>query len=185
MLSKMARLLKETKEIILKPVMLVGAVSLVLYLLGMVPGYLQSPIDGVKEYESIAAAESELGFDIIEPSYFPNYIAWPPAKIQGQLYPIPTTTMLFLSSGYDTEALLICQVASNMEDLPITLPWIETVLQETPITISGNKGMLVIGKNANGRVINGVYWKANDFHFIVITIHSVQELMTLASSIHL
>lgn len=175
---------KEGWRVILAPLLIIGLMALALYLLGIVPGYLQSPVGGVQEYNSIEAAESELGFEIVVPAYFPSYLSWPSAKIQGRLEPVPMVQMLFLSSDQRTETLLIYQIVSDSRDLPITLPWIETIWQEMPITVSGNEGKLVVGTRADGHLVNGVYWRDDGRHFVVVTTQPVQELLTLARSMY-
>jgi len=180
----MVRVLREIPKLILAPLLIVGLIALALYLLGIVPGYLQSPVGGVEEYDSIEEAESELGLEILIPAYFPSYLSWPPAKIQGQLEPIPMTQVLFLDSDRHTSALLIYQIISDREDLPIDLPWIETVLQEMPVTINGNDGELIMGRGTDGQLVNGVHWIEDGVHFVAVTTHPVQELLTLARSMH-
>ncbi len=169
---------------ILAPVMVVGAMALALYLLGAVPGHLQSPTGGIEEYSSLEEAESELGFDIAVPSYFPSYLSWPPAEIRGQLEPVPMAQTLFLASDRGSEALLVSQIVSSGQDLPPVLPWVETVLHEMPITIGGNQGTLIVGRRADGRPVNGAHWRAAGLQFLMVTVHPVEELMALARSLH-
>jgi hypothetical protein len=180
----MVRFPKKVPGIILVPVVVVGMMALALYLLGMVPAYLQSPAGGVKEYDSIEEAAWELGFEIVVPAYFPGYLSWPSAKIQGQLEPVPMTQILFLSSDQRTEALLIYQIVSDSQDLPVALPWIEIIWQEMPITISGNEAKLVVGARADGHLVNGVHWRDDGLHFVVVTTQPVQELLALARSMY-
>lgn len=184
MSSAMARFLKGAPTIVLVPVAAVGTAALALFLLGIVPGYVQGPSEGNREYDSIEEAESRLGFDIVVPSYFPDYLAWPPAEVRGQLQPIPMAQTLFLSSDDRAEVLLISQVLSSGEDLPIGWPWVESIQWEVPVTIGGREGTMIVGRNAHGRELNGVHWRAKDFHFVLVTVHGVQELMILARSMH-
>ncbi|MFC2065988.1 hypothetical protein ACFLUO_02850 [Chloroflexota bacterium] len=143
------KLLKETPRLMLAPVV-VGIMALALYLLGMVPAYLQGPT-GAYEYSSIEEAESALDFDISVPAYFPSYLAWPPAKITDQLEPVPMVQMLFLASNRSHEALLIYQIVSDREDLPVALPWLKTSLQEISVDINGNEGKM----EAKGPTVSG------------------------------
>ncbi len=176
--------LKGAPTIVLVPVLVVGVSALALFIMGIVPGYVQGPSEGIREYDSIEEAESRLGFDIVVPSYFPDYLAWPPAEVRGQLQPIPMAQTLFLSSDDRAEVLLISQILSSGEDLPIAWPWVESIQWEVPATIGGREGTVIVGRNAYGRELNGVHWRAEDFHFVLVTVHGVQELMTLARSMH-
>ena len=177
--------MKEFRQVILAPVLAVGLAALALYLLGMVPAYLPGSTGAVKEYDSIEEAASELGFDIVVPIYFPNYLAWPPDKIRGQLKPFPMVQMTFLASDRHTEILLIYQMVSESQDLPEPLPWIKTIVQKIAVNINNSQGELIVGKRANGDVVNGVHWRVNGRHFLVVTTQSVQELLALARSMYL
>ena len=180
--SKMIKILREIPRLILAPAV-VGVVALALYLLGTVPASLQSPA-GLKEYNSLEEARSELGFEIAIPAYFPSYLLWPPENIQGQLEPIPMTQVLFLTSDQHTRALLIYQIVSDSEELPAAFPWIETVLQEMPVSINGNVGDLITGRGADDQLMNGVHWIVDGVHFVIVTTYPVQELLTIANSMH-
>lgn len=174
--------LREAPRLMLAPVV-VGVVALALYLLGMVPAYWQSSVS-LREFSSLEEAESVLGFEVVVPAYFPSYLSWPPAEIRGQLEPIPMAQMLFLAADRHTKALLISQILSDREGLPSAVPWIETIQQKITVDINGNSGQLIIGKGADGQSLNSVHWRADGLHFIVVTIHPVKELLTLARSMH-
>ncbi len=184
MLSGMGRFMKEFRQVIAAPVLVVGVAALILYVLGMLPAHMPGYAPAVKEYASIEQAASELGFNIVEPVYFPSYLSWPAARIRGQQQPFPMVEMSFLASDRRTEILLIYQLISDRQDLPIPLPWIEIVDQEMPITINDSRGELIVGRRAGGDVVNGAHWKVNSQHFLIVTTQPVQELLALARSIY-
>ena len=184
MLSGIGRFMKESRQIILAPVLVIGGAALTLYLLGTLPAYLPGASSAVKEYDNIEAAASELGFNIVVPVYFPSYLAWPPDKIQGQLKPFPMVQTHFLSSDQHNEILLIYQMVSDSQDLPVPLPWIESISQKIPVTVNGSGGELIVGKRANGDAVNGVHWRVNGQHFLVVPTQPVQELLALARSMY-
>lgn len=184
MVSRMVKYVKGFSWTILAPLLMVSTVALALYILGTIPGHIASSERGIKEYNSVEDAESKLGFDIAIPAYFPNYLSWPPASIRGQVEPVLMSQMIFFSSDHHTEDLVITQVISTGEDLPVSLPWIDSILQKTPITINGKPGELIIGKRSDGVTVNGVYWRADGIYYAVITTHPVEEATTLAQSMH-
>ena len=184
MLSVISRFMKEFRQVVLTPVLAVGLAALALYLLGMVPAYLPGSPGEVKEYDSLEEASSELGFDIIVPVYFPNYLAWPPHTIRGQSKPLPMAQMTFLASDRRTEILLIYEMVSDSQDFPESLPWIKTVDQKITVAINNNQGELIVGKRANGDAVNGVHWRVDGRHFLVVTTQSVQELLALCRSMY-
>jgi len=182
MKMKKVKILKEMPRLMIAP-FVVGLMALTLYLLGMVPAILQNPA-GVREYSNLEQAEAELGFEVVIPAYFPSYLFWPPVKILGQLEPTPMAQVLFLASDQHTETLLIYQIISDKEDLPVAFPWIETVLQEMPVSINDTNGELLIGRGTDDRLLNGVHWMKDGVHFIVVTTHPLRELLTIATSMH-
>lgn len=173
---------KETPRLMLAPAV-IGITALALYLLGMVPAYIQSTT-GVREYSTIQQAEAHLGFEISVPAYFPNYLSWPPSEIRGQLKPFPMVQMRFLAYDQHTEVMSIYQIVADSSELPMPLPLIKTIQQEAPVDINGNIAQLVIGERADGQPVNLVYWTADNFHFIVVMTHPVRELLTIARSMH-
>ena len=185
MLSGTGRFMKEFRQVVLAPVVAVGLAALILYLLGIVPAYLPGSAGEVREYDSIEEAGSELGFDVIVPVYFPSYLSWPPDEILGQSKPFPRVEMTFLASDRHTEILLIYQMVSDGRDFPEPLPWIKTLGQKIPVAINNSQGELMVGKRANGDTVNGVRWRVNGRHFLVVTTQPVQELLALARSMYL
>jgi len=183
MLSSLAGFMKEFRQIVLAPVVSVALAALVLYALGTVPDRL-TPAPG-KEYKSIEAATADMGFDIVVPVYFPNYLAWPPDKILGQTKPFPTVQMSFLASDRQTEILLTYQIISDSPDLPYSIPWIDIIEQQIPAAINDKEGQLIIGKRANGEEINAVHWKIDGQHFLLVTTQPVKELLKLARSMYI
>ena len=176
--------MKEFRQVILAPVLVVGLAALLLHGLDMLPAYLPGSAPVVKEYGTLEEAASELGFNIVVPVYFPSYLAWPPAKVQVQLQPFPMVRMTFLSSNQNTEILLIYQMVSDSRGLPTPLPWIETVYQQIPVTINDSQGELIVGKRANGDVVNATHWTVEGRHFLLVTTQPVQELLTLSRSMY-
>ncbi len=174
-------LIKETTDILLAPVV-VGIVALALFFLGTLPAHLQKPA-GVTDYETIEAAQSELGFKVLLPTYFPNYLAWPPARVQGQTTPVPAIELDFLSSVQQTDTLALLQIISDVEDLSMPVPWVVNVSERMPVTINSIPGQLIIGRDKNGNLLNAVQWRVSGRHFVLVTTKSVRELLLLARSI--
>ena len=174
--------LRTVPQLILAPLLVMGMVTLILYLLGQVPDYIQGERHGLKEYDSIEEVEMYLGFNLVVPTYFPSYLSWPPAKIYGQREPVPMAQTLFLSQQGGYETLLIYQIDTESEDLPVPLPWVTTVQEETPITIDEHNGFMITGTGIMGEPLNGAYWKSGDFYFVVITTRSERELLTIIRS---
>ncbi len=178
----MVRFLKEIPQLIFPPVLVLGVMALVLNLLGAVPDRIHPPEYGPREYASIEAAEADLGFEIALPAYFPSYLSWPPAIIYGQREPIPVVKTTFVARYGSSETLLVCQIVSDSQDLPVSLPWFDSIQQKIPVAIGEYEGVMLAGTGADGQLLNGAYWKADGFYFIVVTTRSAREVLTIARS---
>ncbi|MFC1874198.1 hypothetical protein ACFLYX_02735 [Chloroflexota bacterium] len=178
----MVRFLKEVPQLIFPLVLVLGIMALVLNLLGAIPDRIHPLEHGPREYVSIAAAETDLGFEIVIPAYFSSYLSWPPARIYGQREPIPVVKTTYLARYGNSETLLVCQIVSDSEYLPVTLPWFDNIQQEIPVAIGEYEGVLLAGRGSDGRLLNGVYWKSDGFYFIVVTTRSAREILTIARS---
>ncbi|MFH1169680.1 MAG: hypothetical protein V1691_03185 [Chloroflexota bacterium] len=176
----MTSILREAREILLLP-LVVGVMALCLYLLGMVPAQLQSQVVGVRQYSSLEAAQSDLGFAIAMPAYFPSYLSWPPASIRGEFEPVLSVQTTFLSPEH-APVLVVSQTVSDSQEAPTSLPWMLTAQGELPVDIGGSQGVLAVGRGADGQVLNGVCWQADGFQFAIVTTEPVQELLLLARS---
>ena len=78
--------------------------------------------------------------------------------------------------------MLIYQIDTDSEDLPVPLPWIAIVQEETPITVGEYNGFMITGTGTKGEALNGACWKSNRFYFVVVTTRSIRDLLTIARS---
>ena len=174
--------MREFRQVVMTPLLVVGLAALLLYGLGKLPAYLPGSAPAVKEYASIEEAATELGFDIAIPVYFPNYLSWPPETIKGQKKPFPKVEIVFLSADRKTEILAIYEWLSDSPEALSAL-WLENSSARMPINLNQNQGELIIGKTADGFTSNGAHWMVNGQHFLVVTTKPVQELLAIARSI--
>ncbi|MFH1651869.1 MAG: hypothetical protein ABID87_07220 [Chloroflexota bacterium] len=177
----MVRWLKEVPRLILAPALVAGVAALALYWLGMVPDYLQPPENGPRDYDSIAAAEADLGMSIALPTYFPSYLAYPPTVIRGQREPVRSVQMTFVGEYGSAPALTITQTEGEA-GAPVTLPGMESVGSRTTIIIGEGEGTLITGTGKGGQPLTGAYWRADGFLFTVVTTRSERELLTIIRS---
>ena len=177
-------MIKVSSQIILAPVLVVGVAALILYILGTLPAHLPGAQGRIEEYGSVEAASLELGFEVVVPVYFPNYLSWPPDKILGQTDPFPMAQVSFLSSEDRNEALLTIQIVSDEPDPPVPLPWLDVIEERLPVVINENTGELTVGRNDKGEAVNAVHWNVDGQYFVMVTTASVKELVSLARSMY-
>jgi hypothetical protein len=176
--------IKEAAKISWSLVLILGVTAGGLRLLGVVPGLVQPTAAGLVEFVSVEKAQSSLGFEIVIPAYFPSYLAWPSERITGQHTPSAMSQMYFVSASLHKEALIIEQEVSVGGNGQPEIPWVATVLQQMPVDINGAAGTLVVGKRADGVVVNAVYWQINGYRFIMVSLYPVNDLLTMSRSMH-
>ena len=175
--------MKNFKQIVIAPTLVVAISAVVLFFIGQAPPHLPGYTPAPKQFDSVEQASSELGIDVKTPVYFPNYLTWPPAEIKGQIKPFTMVELAFNSSDELNIILLVYQIASDSPDLPIALPWIKTVSERIPTIIGTNPGEIIIGQRADGQIINAAHWKSGGQHFLVVTVMPVKELLAIAKSL--
>src|SRR3990172_7167103 len=173
--------MKEFRQAVITPALVVGLAALFLSIMNHVPRYLPGSVPAATEYSSVEEASLGLGFNIAIPVYFPNYLAWPPETIKGQKKPFPKVEIVFLSADRKTEILAIYEWLSDSPEALSAL-WLENSSARMPINLNQNQGELIIGKTADGFTSNGAHWMVNGQHFLVVTTKPVQELLAIARS---
>lgn len=156
--------------------------ALFLYILGQLPPLIQSK--EIQKYQNIEEAEARLGIDIMLPAYYPDYLAFPPARIEVEQEPVLLIS-LFISSREEGKGILIIrEIISHSLSLPPGAPRLKEVWEETEVGIDGNLGTLILGKGSDGNFYNEVVWRAEDRHFILTTTLPPAELLKIAQSLH-
>lgn len=177
----MRKLVTELPRIVLLPAFLLGAVAVVLLLIGAWQDELHPPQAGPRDYATVEAAEADLGFTISVPTYFPSYLSWPPGAIKAPYYPYPAVETIYYSPT-GAIVLSVLQVKLGEGDLPALQSEIKTVTEEEELKLDIIRGTLVTGTGANGQTLNGAYWSSGGFYYEVVTSRAVRDLLTMVSS---
>lgn len=174
------RFFKEVSTIVFAPILVVGLAALVLGLLGLVSPSPQKV--GFQRYQTVEELERALNIKVLLPAYFPDYLLWPPAMVQGQQGPAPSVELLFLSRKDDKVALSLRQIGSESE-LSKALPRLNNILKEYKVTIDSTQGVLMLLKSAPYGLYNHLYWQSGAYYLIMATSYPIEELFKIAQSI--
>lgn len=173
--------LRDLAVALLPPAALASAMAAALYFLGMIPPYLQSP--PAKEYRSLEEMKAELGIEVALPSYFPDYLLWPPAKIIVRSKPRLTLSLTFLSQEKGEEALWIDQVIVNGNALTQAVPLPQRILHQSTISLRGSQALLLRSEGEGGKLYSQVRWEEGDRGIVITTTYPEEELLKIAHSI--
>lgn len=151
-----------------------------LALLNRVPPAVQT--NTVKSFPSIEAVQSELGMkDLPVPSYFPQEIVWPPARILAQTAPYPAVLMEFKQRGGPGTILVIIRSTDRdfAKNDPLTF---RTIREQAGHTLQGRDALLTVGTCENGEPCSRLSWKDKE-NYLFVTMRSTPfELIRIAES---
>jgi len=153
----------------------------ILRLLDWLPLVIQD--ESLRRYASVEDVQRELKIGkILLPSYFPQYLSWPPSEIFAQEKPFPLVLLYFKDLNTGDVVLAIRQ--SDSKD-PAPVP-----LRIEPKKIASRRNIVVKGRNAelsvaaceDGRTCNAVSWREEGYTITIVARDSIQELLRIASS---
>ncbi len=180
-MGNVKKLLTELPRIVLLPLFLLATMAVVLLAIGAWQHDLHPTRAGPQTYQTVAAAEADLGFIVNVPTYFPSYLSWPPGEIEAPYYPYPAVKTVYYSPSGAT-VLSVLQVKLGEGAMPALKPTIRKVTGESALSLDNIQGKLVTGTGANGQTLNGAYWSSGGFYYEVVTSRAVHDLLTMVSS---
>src|SRR3989304_7406911 len=186
MTRKAAHFVREMWKIVLSITLVMCTIGITLYLLKKVPSYIQESEE--KFYSTVEESEYALGLRIFLPSYFPEYLIWPPSEIKVVRKPYLTISLVFISRSYSSPSLVIHQIVSDTSKSKkeVGLDFMEPKrpFQETQVSVGGAKGILIVGMGEDGKRWAQLSWRTADRKIVVIANCSVEDLLKIARSIH-
>ncbi len=181
MLSKVISSIKSVLGTAIPIIVVLGAVALGLRLLKEAPPTLAGETR-VVSYSSVVSAQLALGTAIVIPSYFPDYLVWPPKSVLAQKKPFPSALLTVASQSAGDDTLWIYQSRSLREEPLIALPRHAVIYQTAEATLNAVEGEMVIGKSAKGTPLNQLSWREGDLRHVVLATLPPEELLKIARS---
>lgn len=138
---------------------------------------------GVKKYKTIEDVKSDLNISrVYLPSYFPQYLVWPPSEIYARRRPARMVLMHFTNYEKKEVVLSIRQAeAGDPDPLKSRIEPVKLRRRE-PIIIKGRKGMVSLGLCRGGEPCNSVAWQEDGYVLEIVAKDSVNELRKIAES---
>jgi hypothetical protein len=159
----------------------IAAVFMLLKILNWLPMILQK--ETLRAYDSIEEVRSKLNMkNILVPSYFPEAITWPPARILAQAKPCPGVLMVFDQSGRQgSAALVISQSDSDSFPGSLSLPPFSAKIK-VPYELIGRKAVLEAGACNGEEPCSRIAWTEGKLRVILIMKAPPVELIKIAES---
>jgi hypothetical protein len=160
----------------------VAGLILFLKVMNLLP--LTAQKGALREYDSIEQVRSALSLQpIFVPSYFPQEISWPPAKILAQESPFPALIMSFSNAEKNKIVLVLTQASGNMLQ-PGDQFEIVNVREQVPFLMHGKNATLTVGECRDREPCSRITWSEDKFQMTVQMRSAPFELVRIAESIH-
>jgi len=118
--------------------------------------------DTLQTYASVEILKAKLNLkDLSVPSYFPQTVSWPPARILGQARPALDVFLVFNRTGADEPVLTIRQTSlpDKAVDPVIRL---KDIRESVTYRLKNRNAFLEVGSCETGVECSRISWKEND-----------------------
>lgn len=173
--------MKEVFKIFITVILVVGMVTGTLLILNALPPLIHKD-QAIQAFPTVEEAEYKLGVKLHLPAYFPDYIAWPPAKTQVRQRPYRVVSMSFHAQRNQDLVMTIHQVFAEQTLSLSDLFLLNSIGQEIPIKLNTQAAHFTSFVKNDGQKWNCVWWKSSDRQVIITARFSETELLKIAKS---
>jgi hypothetical protein len=160
----------------------IGAIILLLKIMNWLPMTVQK--ETLRPYGSIEQVRAALQIrDVYIPSYFPQNIAWPPAKILAQGEPFTALVMEFKRADKDEVILVLSQSTGGplKAGNPLEL---SSVNERAPFIMNGENAVLTVGECGRQEQCSMITWNKGGYTITALMRSAPFELTRIAASMH-
>lgn len=180
--EKALRFLREMAGVVVPVLLLTLAAGALLRMLNKAPEHIQPEQKNVVLYQSIEEAERTLRIRILVPSYFPDYLAWPPLSIRSERKPKFKVTLEFRYQDRNQLALTLeesfPEEGKRLVLEPPPRPW-----HREFILLNGSQGEMISWIDEEGFLWHNAKWKARGRLFEAKSILPEEEFLRILRSI--
>ncbi|MDP2166835.1 MAG: hypothetical protein Q8J64_00710 [Thermodesulfovibrionales bacterium] len=160
-----------------------AALTLALKLLSWLPLNVQKGT--LRSYGAIEDVSAELRpAKIFLPSYFPQYLKWPPSEIyaqKGSVTPPASILMHFTNQNTGEIVLATSQGGAGTPELKSKIEPVR-IIKEEDVLIKGRSARLYLAICADGKPCNKVGWQEDGYLIAVTLKDSAAEALRIAES---
>ena len=151
-----------------------------LKVLNWVPGILQEGFSNT--YVSIDEVKSKLHLrEIFIPSYYPQGLQWPPARITAQTRPYAMILMECTRQRDNKVSLIISQSALPHPGPKVALEMIR-INERVQYRFKGRNAELYVGRCGTDEPCSRISWNESRYHVEVIMLSPPSEIVKIAES---
>ncbi len=178
-------LLREVARLLIPWLAVMAAAAGALRFLNTLPSLLRADIPSEKRLLStVEEGEREVELKLLLPAYFPDYLAWPPVRIEASPHPFQGLTLYF-NSRTDLTLLLILQqvMGDDLPPSPELMPELSGV-EVRLVQVARRPARLSSGLDKQGERWRELLWWADDRFIRLLGRLEERDLFRMARSIH-
>jgi hypothetical protein len=172
--------MREVGSLVARFALVMAAAAGVLGAADRVPALVTGTTHGARVYRTLEEAQASVGARLLVPSYYPDSLAWPPARIEVAPGSPPVTAIRIAARGGSRDALIICQSIGGAAPPP---PWLLPPLQqleEVRVVIGARPARLARLLTPGGRVVHDLSWAQGGRRFTLRYDGEVEDLLRMA-----
>jgi hypothetical protein len=171
------------RRIIRSWLLVLAACVIGLVLADHVPALVAGTPYGVRVYETLADAEHAVGARFWVPAYYPDTLAWPPARIDVWTGPPAMVAMRVNGRADGRERLVVVESLGTPASPPPELLQPAEVLTTADVSIGTRPATVTRVVATDGKVMHDVTWN-RDGRRMTLRYHGpVEELLLIAASL--
>ena len=158
----------------------IALLLVVLKAVNWVPGVVEEGL--LKPYASLDEVKQKLHVrEVYVPSYFPQRLRWPPARILAQSKPHVAVAMEFVDREKGDVALMISQ-STSADLVPDRKLEIREIRQTLPYRLQGRDAVLQVGTCNDGDTCSRISWGEGTYRMLVAMRSVPSDLLLIVHS---
>jgi hypothetical protein len=162
-------------------VVVLGVTMGALAILDAVPAWLNGGDRDVRPARTLEDAERRVRARLVLPGYFPDTIAWPPARIQVLPGSPPAVIMQFRARSDGAPRMVLAQTV-GLGEIPERLLPRAAPVDEATVAVAGGDGSLRRIVGPDGEIWRELAWSQDGRTVVARSKGSVDELLRMARS---
>lgn len=161
-------------------ILTVAALIVFLKVINWLPMALQK--ETLRRYSSIDEVRSKLNIsDIFVPSYFPQYLSWPPSEILAQTKPFTAVVLEFKNTVKGDTALVITQASSDAFSAERKIRILQ-IKERVRYDLKGRNAILEAGVCSNDEPCSQISWNEGEYRIHVIMRSTPYDLIRIVDT---
>jgi|WetSurMetagenome_2_1015567.scaffolds.fasta_scaffold252053_2 hypothetical protein len=172
-----------SRHVVRSWLLVVAAFVVALKALDVLPALMVGTPHGLRVYATVDEAQRAVGARIWLPPYYPDSLAWPPARIDAWPGPPAMVAVHVRGRSDRRERLVIVQSLGGLAAAPSILLAPAEVLTTTEVTLGTRPAVLTRVVAPDGEVVHDVSWDHGPRRLTLRFHGPVEQLLLIAGSL--